>query len=56
MSSPAQESANFKQNYTQKLLIGLKMAKSCCFSLSGNLEFRDIVQKSFILSTAELNQ
>ena len=37
--------AIFKQIYTLKLLIAFKMAYSCCFSLGGNLDFPDFLQK-----------
>ena len=43
--------ASFKQSYTLKLFIAFKMAYSCCFSLGGNLDFLDFLQKSFITST-----
>ena len=43
--------AIFKQIYTLKLLIAFKMAYSCCFSLGGNLDFLEFLQKSFITST-----
>ena len=33
----------FKQNYT--LFMAFKMAYSCCFSLSGNVNFLDFFQK-----------
>ena len=45
--------AIFKQIYTLKLLIAFKMAYSCCFSLGGNLDFLEFLQKSFITSTTE---
>ena len=54
MSEPAQKCENyaiFKQNYTLKLFVAFKMAYSCCFSLGGNLDFLDFLQKSFITST-----
>ena len=50
MSEPEQKCENnavFKQNYTAKLLITFKMAYSCCFSLGGNLDFLDFLQKKF---------
>ena len=50
MSEPEQKCENnavFKQNYTAKLLITFKMAYSCCFSLGGNLDFLDFLQKRF---------
>ena len=37
----------FKQIYTLKLLIAFKMAYSCCFSLGGNLDFPEFLQKKF---------
>ena len=33
--------------YTLWLLIAFKMAYSCCFSLEGNLDFPDFLQKKF---------
>ena len=54
MSEPAQKCENyaiFKQNYTLKLFVAFKMAYSCCFSLEGNLDFPEFLQKSFITST-----
>ena len=39
--------AIFKQIYTPKLLIAFKMAYSCCFSLGGNLDFLEFLQKKF---------
>ena len=39
--------AIFKQIYTLKLLIAFKMAYSCCFSLGGNLDFLEFLQKKF---------
>ena len=33
------------------MLIPLKMAYSCCFSLGGNLDFPEFLQKSLITST-----
>ena len=50
MSEPEQKCENnavFKQNYTAKLSITFKMAYSCCFSLGGNLDFLDFLQKRF---------
>ena len=58
MSEPAQKCKNnaiFNQKYTQKLFIAFKMAFYCCFSLRGNLNFLDFLQKSFITLTAGLN-
>ena len=48
MSEPAlkcENNASFKQIYTVKLLITFKMAYSCCFSLGGNVDFSDFLQK-----------
>ena len=46
--------AILKQIYTLKLLIAFKMAYSCCFSLGGNLDFLDFLQKkSLITSTTD---
>ena len=42
---------SFKQIYTLKLFIAFKMAYSCCFSLRGDLEFPEFLQKGFITST-----
>ena len=42
-----QDNAIFKQNNSLKLLITFKMAYSCCFSLGGNLDFPDFLQKKF---------
>ena len=39
--------AIFKQIYTLKLLVAFKMAYSCCFSLGGNLDFLEFLQKKF---------
>ena len=50
MSEPAQKCENyaiFKQNYTLKLFVAFKMAYSCCFSLGGNLDFPEFLQKKF---------
>ena len=55
MSELAQNCENYAiltQNYTLELFIAFKMAYSCCFSFEGNLDFLDILQKSFITSTA----
>ena len=46
-----QENAIFMQNYSLKLFITFKMAYSCFFSLRGNLDFPDFLQKSFITLT-----
>ena len=48
MSEPAQKCYNnaiFKQNYTLKLFVAFKMAYSCCFSLEGNLDFPEFLQR-----------
>ena len=48
MSEPAlkcENNASFKQIYTIKLFIAFKMAYSCCFSLEGNLDFPEFLQK-----------
>ena len=37
----------FKQNNTLKLFNVCKMAYSCCFGLSGKLEFPDFLKKPF---------
>ena len=42
-----ENNAIFKQNYAQKLFISFKISYSCCFGLSGNLEFPDFLQKKF---------
>ena len=42
-----QDNDIFKQNYSLKLLIIFKKAYSCCFSLGGNLDFPDFLQKKF---------
>ena len=50
MSEPAQRCENyaiFKQNYTPELFIAFKMVYSCCFSLGGNLDFPEFLQKKF---------
>ena len=44
-----QDNAIFKLNYSLKLFI--KIAYSCCFSLGGNQDFPDFLQKSFITLT-----
>ena len=49
-----EHNAIFKQNYSLKLFIGFKMACICSFSLEGNLDFPDLVQKSFITLTTGL--
>ena len=41
------KNASFKQIYTLKLLIAFKMAFSCFFSLGGNLDFPEFLQKTF---------
>ena len=56
MSEPAQKCENqaiFKQNYTQELFIALQIDYCCFFSLGGNLDFLDFLQKKFITSTTE---
>ena len=50
MSEPAQKCGNneaiVKQNYTLKLLFLSKWPRySCCFSLGGNLDFPELLQK-----------
>ena len=58
MSEPAQKCENnaiFKQNYTLELFIALEMVYYCCFSLGGNLDFLDFLQKSFTTSTTGCN-
>ena len=40
-----QDNAIFKQNYSLKLFVAFKMAYYCCFSLGGNLDFPDFLQK-----------
>ena len=50
MSEPAlkcENNAIFKQNYTLELFIALEMVYYCCFSLGGNLDFLDFLQKKF---------
>ena len=50
MSEPAlkcENNASFKQIYTPKLLIAFKIAFSYCFSLGGNLDFPEFLQKKF---------
>ena len=42
-----QDNAIFKQNYSLKLFVAFKMAYYCCFSLGGNLDFPDFLQKKF---------
>ena len=44
-----QDNGIFKQNYSLKLLITFKMAYSWCFSLGGNLDFPDFLQKKFYI-------
>ena len=39
--------ASFKHIFTLQLFIALKMAYSCCFSLGGNLDFPEFLQKKF---------
>ena len=50
MSEPAQKCKNkafYKQNCTLKLFIAVKMTYSCSFSLGGNIDFLDFLQKKF---------
>ena len=50
MSEPAQKCENkaiFKQNNALELFISLTMAISCCFGLSGNLDFPDFLHIKF---------
>ena len=50
MSEPALKCENytiFKQNYILNLFITIKMAYFCNFSLGGNLDFPDFLQKNF---------
>ena len=42
-----ENNAIFNQSYSLKLFIIFKMAYSCSFSLRGNLDFTDFVQKKF---------
>ena len=54
MSEPAEKCENnaiFKQIYTIKLFFVFEMAYSGCFTLGGNLDFPEFLQKSFITST-----
>ena len=54
MSEPGlkcEKHASFKQIYNLKLFIAFKMAYSCSFSLEGNLDFPEFLQKTFITST-----
>ena len=37
----------FNQNYILELFIALEMVYYCCFSLGGNLDFLDFLQKKF---------
>ena len=37
----------FKHIFTIELFIAFKMAHSCCFSLGGNLDFPEFLQKKF---------
>ena len=52
MSQPAvqkfENNVSFKQIYTIKLFIAFKMAYSWCFSLGGNLDFPELLQKRFM--------
>ena len=58
MSEPSLKCVNscaiFKQNYNPKLFFNFKMAYSCRFSLGGNLDFTDFLQKSFITLTTNV--
>ena len=50
MSEPGlkcENNASCKQIYTLKLFIAFKMAYSRCFSLGGNLDFPEFLQKKF---------
>ena len=50
MSELAQNCENYAiltQNYTLELFIAFKMAYSCCFSLGGNPDLLDFLQKKF---------
>ena len=47
MTEPTQKQCYFKLNYIRTLLICSKMSYSCCFSLGGNLDFIDFLQKRF---------
>ena len=50
MIEPAQiceNNAGFKQIYSLKLFIAFKIAYSYCFSLGGNLDFPEFLQKKF---------
>ena len=38
----------FQLNYIQTLFICSKMVYSCCFSLGGNLDFLDFLQKKVL--------
>ena len=40
----------FKQKYTLQLVVALKTAYSCCFSLGGNQDFPEFLQKRFLTS------
>ena len=42
-------------NYNIILLIPFKIDYSFCFSLWGNLDFLDFLQKSFLILTTELD-
>ena len=50
MSEPAlkcENHASFKEFFTLKLFIAFKMAYSSCYSLGGNLDFPEFLQKKF---------
>ena len=54
MSEPAQKCENqaiFKQNYTLEHFIALEMVYYCSFSLGGNLDFLDFLQKKFFMTS-----
>ena len=42
-----ENNAIFKQIYNIEQLIAFDMAYSCCFSLGGNLDFLEFLQKKF---------
>ena len=41
----------FEQIFTLELFIDFIVAYYCCFNLGGNLDFPELLQKSFITST-----
>ena len=54
LSETAQKCENdaiFKQNFTLELYIAFNMAFSCCFSLGGNLDFLDFLQKNCFITS-----